>query len=178
MSPYQRPQWQHNVTIRSLSTFTRGTACLESFRSISLANRLFRIPEGLLSIGAQSDHISARLCDPTAHTVIKTYIISSTPTTINMPHQVQIIIPCYPPQFYPLYPPIMGCRFSRPRHSDEDYLVDSGERQAVRRTQSKERHVQAQIEKNGLHLIPLRHANSETPGVEAQAEVNDAAKGR
>lgn len=72
----------------------------------------------------------------------------------------------------------MGCRFSRPRHSDEDHLVDSGERQVVRRTQSKERHVQAQIEKNGLYLIPLRHANSGTPAVEAQAEVNDAAKRR
>lgn len=72
----------------------------------------------------------------------------------------------------------MGCRFSRPKHSDEDRLVDSGERQAVRRTESKERHVQAQIEKNGLHLIPLRRAHSETPAVEAQAEVDDAARGR
>ncbi|KAL8924742.1 MAG: hypothetical protein Q9172_002560 [Xanthocarpia lactea] len=50
----------------------------------------------------------------------------------------------------------MGCRLSHITHSDEDRLVDRGERPTVRRTESKKRHVQAQIEKNGLLSIPLR----------------------
>ena len=68
----------------------------------------------------------------------------------------------------------MGCRISRPVHSDRDRLVDRSEQQA-RPIETKEEHVQAQIEKHGLHLIPLRHANSATRADEARAEAYNAA---
>ena len=72
----------------------------------------------------------------------------------------------------------MGCRLSHITHADEDRLVERGERPTVRRTESKKRHVQAQIEKNGLLSIPLRRTNSNTPPLEARAEAYDALKGR
>ncbi|KAL8653019.1 MAG: hypothetical protein Q9226_004014 [Calogaya cf. arnoldii] len=78
------------------------------------------------------------------------------------------------PKGYPDNPGVV----SRAMPGEKARYVDSGERQNIRRTESKERHVQAQIEKNGLRLIPLRRANSKTPAIEAAAEVVDAENGR
>lgn len=150
-------------------------------RNISLDNRFTRIVRCSIITGAQSNYISARLCDRTGRCLACHYddqrIMSMTPTVSTFFLLHPEYLSCLSCTKYPRQAFTMGCRISRPVHSDQDRLVNRSER-LPRPIETKEDHVQAQIEKHGLHLIPLRHANSATAADEARAEAYDAARGQ